>query len=513
MSYDFSPTIDPADADGHPTLAGTPAAGRRFAAQVDDLLDAAADEHARLWAYYRNDVEQAPENAAHDAGRPYRQAQEHGLPPRITGRVAGDRPFDDRPAGISRKEISVENDIGWRVDAGVDFLFGRPLVLDSAAPDDGRAAEIGGLLRGVLAANGGLGFLQELALVAAVGGEAHVVVKLLDDADGAVACDTARLGGGDDEEDASPLARRIRLEIVEPGRAMPIFDPLDATRLLAFAQCRRVPTYDDKAATPAEPDWLRKLFGLPAGSDGRATVVELIGPRGWRIYRDARLAAHGPNPLGRLPVVCVRNAATPAGMRPMGEVGPLIPLQDELNTRLSDRAHRVALQSQRMYLGVGVDGFADQPVTPGRMWSSDNPDARVSEFGGDAQSPSEQAAITEVREAMDKLSGVSPVASGAIRGRVGNLTSAAALRLTFQSLLARTERKRVNFAAATAAICELSLAHLDAAGLFATTAAERRVKLTWPDPIPVDAADRLEQARLKQRLGIDPDVVRRELGY
>ena len=73
------------------------------------------------------------------------------------------------------------------------------------------------------------------------------------------------------------------------------------------------------------------------------------------------------------------------------EVEPLIPLQDELNTRLSDRANRVTMQSFKMYLAKGLDGFADgsAPVVgPGRVWTTDNPDASMQTFGGDSSSPS-----------------------------------------------------------------------------------------------------------------------------
>ena len=487
--YDLSPTVAPAVAAGHPLLDGSKAAAARFAGEVAEVLGDRAAAAGRLWDYYANPCDAEG-----------RQAQQAGLPPRVVGGEGG---------GLA-KEVSVENDIGWRVDAGVDFLFGRPIVLDSAAPDAGRAGEVGELLRRILAANGGLGFLQKLALTAAVAGRADVLVKLLadnDDVHAANACDTAQLGGGAAADDATTrLARRVRLEIVDPARSLPILDPLDADRLCAYAQVARLPTHE--AAPPAD-DWVGRLFARR--EPPHATLVEVIGSRGWQTYRDGRLVARGPNPLGRLPLVTARNGVGSLGGA--GEVAPLIPLQDRLNTHLCDRAGRLALQSQPMYLGVGIEGFLENPVAPGRMWATDNPDARVEVFAAEGHSPSELEAIREVREAMDKISGVNPTASGAIRGRVGNLTSAAALRLTFQSLLARTERKRANFAAAIADLCEVSLALLDAAGLFGTTDDERRVGLTWPDPIPVDAAGELEQARLKQQIGIDPDVVRRELGY
>ena len=529
MSYQLSRL----DAD-HPWLTGSPAATAAFRREVDDLLDARAARYRRLWAYYLNPTQLGTAPAAELAGseRPYRQAQEWGLPPRLTGFAAGDEPFHDAAVLTTpRKEVVVENDIGWRIDVGVDFLFGRNIVLDSAAPDAARAGQIGELLRGVLASNGGLSFLQKLAVVGAVYGGVDVLVKF--DADRAaglgledpagVTCGTSTLGGrAVDDAPATTLpleklASLIRLEIVEPARALPLSAPRDVNELRAFAQVYRVPREptDAPAVEPAgRAEWLRKLlFPAAAAAAPAVTVVEVISPARWHLYRDEKLVDCGDNPLGLVPLVHVQNIARPFEYEGGGDVEPLLPLQDELNTRLSDRATRVALQSAKMYLGIGIENFGTEPVQPGRMWSSDNPEARVVEFGGDASSPGEEAAVREVREALDKQSGVNPVAAGAIHGKVGNLSSAAALRLTFQSLLARVERKRTNYGNAIERLCELALMWLDAADLFATTPDERRVRITWPDPIPAGVSEQLEQARLKQALGIDADVVRRELGY
>ena len=84
---------------------------------------------------------------------------------------------------------------------------------------------------------------------------------------------------------------------------------------------------------------------------------------------------------------------------------------------------------------------------------------------------------------MDKVSGVTPIAAGAIRGRIGHLTSAAALRVTMIALLAKTDRKRTTFGEAIAQMFELAFAWLDRAGLFHTTLDERRVEVQWPQTL------------------------------
>ena len=105
-----------------------------------------------------------------------------------------------------------------------------------------------------------------------------------------------------------------------------------------------------------------------------------------------------------------------------------------------------------------------------------------------------------------------PVAAGVIRDRVGRLTSAAALRVTLMSLLAKTERKRTTYGLAIGRICELSLAWLDKAGVFPTRPEERQVELHWPSPLPENDMEKLQEAETKARLGVPKEVVLKELG-
>ena len=137
-------------------------------------------------------------------------------------------------------------------------------------------------------------------------------------------------------------------------------------------------------------------------------MLEVITPTRWQRYEDEQLVAEGDNALGRVPLVHVQNTAVPFEYAGASDVEPLMPLQDELNTRLSDRAYRITMQSARMYLGKGIDDFTNLPIGPGRMYSTDNLQAEIVEFGGDAACPSEAAHVADLREAIDKTSGVSP---------------------------------------------------------------------------------------------------------
>jgi hypothetical protein len=68
---------------------------------------------------------------------------------------------------------------------------------------------------------------------------------------------------------------------------------------------------------------------------------------------------------GVVPVVHIQNLSQPFRYEGLSEVEPLIGLQDELNTRLSDRASRVTMSSFKMYLAKRLDGFENARVGPG----------------------------------------------------------------------------------------------------------------------------------------------------
>jgi hypothetical protein len=558
--------------------------------QIDQLLDR-RPRYSRLWAYYRNPLRICGP-ISDDAGsdRPYRQAQEWGLPSRITGARSGDEPFHAQPVDdVDRKEVVIENDIAWRIDTLVDYLFGKPIVINSAAEDPSRRAMIDELIRLIIAHNGGITFLQQLALLGSIYGFVDVLVKFVECDDeeapaqsSASACAVQDLGqppacssngtspaaswkdnateqdthpgaaGAPDgaidapSPDAEPamsendssdpgasrpspvaalerLARRIRLEIVEPSRALPLLSSDDYRVVEAYGQVYEV----SRAKSPPlrggakrgivarlRQSLARRQWHLSAAaSPEEARVVELITSCSWKRYEDDRLVAQGENSLGQIPLVHVQNVAVPFEYSGLSDVEPLMPLQDELNTRLSDRAYRITMQSFKMYLGKGIEGFTSQSVAPGRMWMTDNEQADVVEFGGDGKTFSEDNHIADIRQAIDKTSGVTPIAAGALKGRIGRLTSAAALRVTMLALLAKTERKRTTYGQGIARMCELALAWLDRAGLFETTPQERRVEIHWPSPIPVNEIERLDEAKAKLRLGISPQIVLRELGY
>jgi len=522
---------------------------------VDERSADIAAHYARLWDYFRNPIRPATGLAA-DAlnanSRPYFQAQEVGLPARITGvHRAGIR--HEHLTDLRRKEVVIENDIAWRVHTLVDFLFGKPVKIRSLAEDRRLADAIEQVIAAFLDANGGVSLLQEIALLGSVYGFVDVALRAPAGAaanlppshsplpsfrpsfsrppQAAAPSDSQRQGshngnpsspsqdgqrgpaGDRPRLDLSPAlaaAEMLHLEAVEAPRVLPILDEDDYRQLRYWVQ-----RFHKQPARLAEPkrSWRSPFRRSRSGSEATVEVVEIIGPQWWQRYEDRALVAEGPNALGRLPIVHIQNIAAPGTYEGLGEVEPLVPLQDELNTRLSDRANRVTYQSFKMYLGKGIDDFLERPVAPGQMWATHNMDAAIEEFGSDDGSPSEEAHIEQVRQAMDKISGVTPLAAGLIRGNTGNLTSATALKVVLSGLLSRTAKKRLTYGAGLKQIISLALDWLDRRGVLPTAPRDRRVEIHWPDPLPEDEAQKLHNAQIKAQLGAPRETLLAELGY
>ncbi len=456
----------------------------------------------RLWKYYRNPIEH---NASWMHLQRPRLAQEAGLPHRITQSWPHDANLDDRTA--ARREIVIENDIGWRIHAMIDFMLGKPVSLRSTAVDASLRETIDRVLDAVWESSGGIALLQDAALLGHVYG--HVDLLLRVDR-------PALLGLGHDgifaAEDLLRLSEAIRIEVIEPTRGIAMLNPGDYRAIDAYivAMSREVPQ-------PRDAMGLSRIIARATARAAERRIspyVEVFSASHRQRYEDGRLIQSAPNTAtpGRIPIVHIQNMSQPFRYAGLSEVEPLIPLQDELNTRLSDRASRVTMQSFKMYIAKGIDGFEKAPVGPGQIWSTDNPDAEVMAFGGDAASPSEESHIEQIREALDKVSGVPPLASGVVRAKIGNLSSANALRITLMGILSKTARKRVSYGRGIAEMSRLILHALDASGVLPTRASDRGVRVEWPDPLPDDASEQVALARAKRDLGVPVDRVLAELG-
>ncbi len=560
-----------------------------------------------LWRYYRNPMQVSasttpargsgsalvrwrPPHSSSGAGR-YRLAQEQGLPARLLGAAGSRSGFasasnsgwtlrDDRDTHWRRKEIVIENDVAWRVHTMIDFMFGRPVVIASLATDPQRQRLIERTLDAVWESSGGVGLLQDMALLAHVYGHVDLLVRSStlqpNTEPNTAAMDTATntsikaaQSADTTSTSASTLADHsavalaqgaVRIEAVDPSRGLALIDSSDYRHLNAYILrwCKRAEPAGNNANSqpnthastpgfgPSAPSILRRIIdrwsstnvdssdldAASTRSDAPSIVVvtEILDAQSRRVFeqrvldrgvldtpvlvdQSPALGASDRDPTLGPPVVHIQNLSQPLAHEGLSEVEPLIPLQDELNTRLSDRASRVTLQSFKMLLAKGLGDVQGMTVAPGVVWKTDNPDAKIEAFGGDANSPSEERHIDEIREALDKLSGVPPLAGGVVRAKIGNLSSANALRVTLLGLLSKTARKRITYGRGIAEASRLVLEALDTLGVLKTEPSERAVRVEWPDPLPRDERELLEAAMTKIALGVDRERVLSELGY
>ena len=469
----------------------------------------------KLWDYYTNQMYEPGvvggcDRKVNESGRCYIQAQEYGLPARITGLIhsANSGVFGTKAVGdIQRKEVVIENDIAWRINAAVDFLFGKPITFVSKSPEARKRAEIESIIKALFSSNGGIGFFQDMAVLGSVYGFVDCVVRPGEQITGQLNFHSSLPASF---EDVLQLAQTIGLELIEAPRALPVLEENDYRKIRYYVQH----FHQKKNAVAEKSSFLSRLFSGSGGDNRQVVIVtEILSPTAWQRYEDQQLVSEGKLPLGFLPVVHIQNIAQPFYYEGMSDVESLIPLQDELNTRLSDRASRITFQSFKMYLGKGIEGFENKPVSPGRMWCTDNPDATIEEFGGDAATPSEDNHIAEIREAMDKTSSVTPLVAGVLKSKLGNLTSAVALRLTLMGTLSKTERKRFTYGEGLKKICGMVLDILDKAGIYQTSISEREMDIIFPSPLPENMTEKLKEAQMKKELGVPGEQVLRELGY
>lgn len=425
----------------------------------------------RLWTYYRNPITSSvpigPGGSAGSGGR-VRLGQEVGLPLRL--RPGRRDPRLDRTA--SAPEIVIENDIAWRIHTMVEFLFGRGIKIVSRAKDRGLRERIEQAIDAAWARSGGTGLLQDFALLGHVYGYADLIVR---------------------DEPEGP-----RVELIDPVRSLP---------MASFQDYRQIQAYAIQLASE------QRSSGRTVAEDAIGRWVEWITPQGGTMYEGERVHAEYTHEAfgGEIPIAHAQNLAQPFHYEGLSEVEPLIPLQDELNTRLSDRASRVTLQSFKMYLVKGLE-MNEAVIGPGQVFTTDNLGASIQGFGGDMACPSEDAHIADIRDALDKASGVPPVATGVVQAKVGNLTSANALRLTLVGLLAKTARKRVTYGQAVLTASRLILSALSFHGVLVTRPEDRVVDIEWEDPLPKGLSEQLEHARFKQELGVSASEVLEDLG-
>ena len=103
-------------------------------------------------------------------------AQERGLPTRVTGTS-----LDGVSSPRGRREVVIENDIGWRIGTMVDFMFGSPVRIESLAEDSSKKEVIERIIERVWEHSGGIALMQDIATLGHVYGYVDLLVRVDED--------------------------------------------------------------------------------------------------------------------------------------------------------------------------------------------------------------------------------------------------------------------------------------------------------------------------------------------
>jgi len=496
----------------------------------------------KLWLYYTDEeMRLCIETKGTENGRNIVTGQEIGLPYRISGLnyfrnhwSVSPSSSDEAKLDLARKEPVTENECGWRADTFVDWLHGERdgtprASLESEAESEELQKQIIDLLTAVAEGQSEPDWLRQWATQSAVFGFVDVDVRLKEgvevvrevskDADGKPVQDAKGnpvLSGpvlsvtweGEvvAEGDFDTFGKMLDWHIATPQSVVPLVNPLDVAELWGWALAYNTIKRPFSAAAQNKPFAKSKAESTPWLEVITPEVhrVFMKGDDGWEMVSSVLVLSDG------LPVVHKQHKPVRGAYAGTGVIGPLIPMQDELNIRLSDRSNKITYQSHQQYLGKRVDDFENKPIGPSVMWSVDDAEASIEAIGGNTSDPGADKHIDDVRDGMSRISCIPPIAAGDVKDQLGNLTSGTALRVVLRGLLARLSAQRTVDNRAISQIARITLDIADAIGVLPTEPEDRGVVATWTKTIELDESERLDNSIRKQALGVPREVIWRE---
>lgn len=337
-------------------------------------------------------------------------------------------------------------------DKAIEYLFSRGIAY--AVPTDGlepATEEVAQRAELVLAA-----VLEDAAflpVLLAAGGNASVV------GDAFVKCYFDQ------------VARRVRVVSLDPARCFPTAIGDDV------ATMAEISVISTLSAAEAE-----RRYGVRSGR--AVDVVETWTASTLRITAGGAVVQDGPNPYGWIPIAHVANLQPPNDFWGRSDLEDVIPLNEELDRRVSDEADVIAYHADPPVVFRGVRQHSDLPVGPGTVW--DIPaDAEVSLLEWRGQAIQVDAHITRVQEALFQVAETPRTAFG----DSGRLLSGVALETELQPLILRTLRKRASWEPVLRRLGGNLLRLAEFGGLFGVKVgdfAPYRTRVVWEPMLPRD---------------------------
>ena len=222
----------------------------------------------------------------------------------------------------------------------------------------------------------------------------------------------------------------LRVLSLDPGRFFPTFAADDPTQLRAVA-----------VTSTLSPEEARERYGLHLARP--AELLESWTADSLTLSVGSETVWSGLNPYGLIPFIHVPNLAPPSSCYGLSELEDVIPLNRELDERLSDQADVIRYHADPPVIFRGVREHSDLAVGPGTVWDiPDTADVSLLEWRG--QAPAVQQHLEQVLRAMYDVA-ETPRSSF---GDTEQAFSGVALETQLQPIIQRTLRRRIVWDAA-----------------------------------------------------------------
>jgi len=286
--------------------------------------------------------------------------------------------------------------------------------------------------------------------------------------------------GGQESGDGGQGAKgqgRIRVLNIDPMTFFPSWAGDDPSTLLSVRVIYRLPGEEAERRYGTTSNQLSAVSHQQMGAEvvveERWTAAEMaISVGGSEVVRTL-------NPYGFIPFVHIPNARPANEFWGVSDLKDVIPLNRELNERMSDMADVIRFHSDPPVIFKGVTEHSSLAVGPGTVWDvPEGADVGLLEWRG--QTPAVEQHLERVMRALHDVAETPKTAFG----NAGRLLSGVALETELQPLIQKTLRKRAwwNAGLRQRNRCILRIAELKGMGSFGSY----RSRIIWPPLLPTD---------------------------
>lgn len=266
---------------------------------------------------------------------------------------------------------------------------------------------------------------------------------------------------------------------------------------------------------------------LEMGIDGKPVArmyKEVVTRDTISYYIDNDLVEEIPNIMREINIIQIKNVPLAGESRGQSDLKSIIPLQKELNAKVTDVSDIINYHSAPITI---IQGAKSKNLEKGakKVWGGLPKDAKVYNLELNSDLNASNSFISSIKTAIHELSNTPEDSLGG-KSAVSN-TTGVALQIKYAPLLEKTWLKRQTYGGGIKDVCRLVIKLLRVKGsdeerkllndLMATSEGIKKVfdiTVTFPDPLPKDEMVQLQIIAQKMNLGLEePEGALLELGY